>query len=69
MVPEIGGKKCELHFASKLHLCLVSHQVTELEWPLEMLQETQTEPPIVWSCNPLHFDFTQLFNKPQVGMT
>ncbi len=43
------------------------YQVTELEWPLEMLQETVTEPPIVWSCNPLAFDFSQLYKKPQVS--
>ncbi len=39
-------------------------QVTELEWPVEMIQETSSEPPIAWSCNPLAFDFTQLFMKP-----
>ena len=33
-----------------------------------MLQETQTEPPIVWSCNPLYFDFTQLFLPPRVSL-
>ncbi len=38
--------------------------MTELEWPVEMIQETSTQPPVAWSCNPLAFDFTQLFMKP-----
>ncbi len=28
-----------------------------------MIQETSTQPPVAWSCNPLAFDFTQLFMK------
>ncbi|XP_015214342.2 zinc finger protein 804A [Lepisosteus oculatus] len=30
---------------------------TILQWPSEMLTFTKTEPPLSYSCNPLHFDF------------
>ncbi len=30
-------------------------QVTELEWQVEMIQETSTQPPVAWSCNPVAF--------------
>ena len=37
-----------------------------LDWPKEMLQYTTTEPKLMYSCNPLSFDFSSLFNlKPK----
>ncbi|KAH3703216.1 hypothetical protein DPMN_078247 [Dreissena polymorpha] len=32
-----------------------------LDWPKEMIKYTQTEPKVMFSCNPLAFDFSQLF--------
>ncbi|KAL5009568.1 hypothetical protein ScPMuIL_011873 [Solemya velum] len=34
-----------------------------LDWPEEMIQYTNTEPKISFSCNPLCFDFTQLLTR------
>jgi len=34
--------------------------VTELQWPLEMIQLTNTEPKITFGCNPLDFDIAGL---------
>lgn len=34
-----------------------------LDWPKEMVQYTVTEPKLMYSCNPLAFDFSQLSKK------
>ncbi|XP_053408197.1 serine/arginine repetitive matrix protein 2-like [Mercenaria mercenaria] len=33
-----------------------------LDWPKEMIMYTKTEPKLMFSCNPLSFDFSQLFS-------
>lgn len=33
-----------------------------LDWPKEMIQYSKTEPRLMYSCNPLSFDFSQLFS-------
>lgn len=35
-------------------------ETLELDWPMEMVQYTKTEPSISFCCNPLYFDFATL---------
>ncbi|XP_035254220.1 G patch domain-containing protein 8-like isoform X2 [Anguilla anguilla] len=36
---------------------------TTLQWPSELLEFTQAQPPLSYSCNPLYFDFKRSRNK------
>ncbi|CAE1325563.1 unnamed protein product [Acanthosepion pharaonis] len=42
---------------------LNKEQTLELDWPVEMIRYTKTEPSISYSCNPLFFDFKELLSK------
>ncbi|XP_074652053.1 uncharacterized protein LOC141906667 isoform X2 [Tubulanus polymorphus] len=48
---------------------LSKDEITELEWPVEMIQHTIVEPKVSYSCNPLYFDFTQLSKKEKPVVT
>ena len=37
----------------------------ELDWPAEMVETTTTTPALLYSCNPLVFDFGMLTGKPK----
>ena len=37
----------------------------ELDWPAEMVETTTATPPLLYSCNPLVFDFGMLTGKPK----
>ncbi|KAL4228832.1 hypothetical protein ACF0H5_011873 [Mactra antiquata] len=40
-----------------------------LDWPKEMIQYTESEPKLMFSCNPLSFDFSQLFSAKKQTKT
>lgn len=46
---------------------LNKEQTLELDWPVEMILYTKTQPSITYSCNPLFFDFKELLTKDKTG--
>ncbi|KAL4660531.1 G patch domain-containing protein 8-like isoform X1 [Arapaima gigas] len=46
---------------------LSKDESTTLQWPSELLEFTQTQPSLSYSCNPLYFDFKLSRNKSRVG--